>query len=131
MNKKSTTKITFKLESPTYVSIIRAGKRIGHVYSDREESYKVGDDAGGKPYPHEESIYCLNAIQICGFDKISETWGCGPFHGKKDCVMHFLPLTDDYIKSKLKGYRTYVENKMNKEEHDSIQNFHDWDAHNI
>ena len=124
------TKITFKLESDTYISVLREGKIIGHIYSERKDIYKVGEESGGHPYPHDNSEYCLNAIQICGFDKISEVWGCGPFHGKKDVVIHFTPNIE-YINNKKKQYKFYVENKLNKGEVDTIQNFNDWNAHNF
>jgi hypothetical protein len=118
------TKITFKLETDTYISVMRNGKKIGHIYSQlKSKDYN-------KPYPHTENEYCLNAIQICGFDKISEVWACGPFHGKKDVVIHFTPDIE-YIEKKKKLYKSYVENKLNKGEADTIQNFTDWNSHNI
>lgn len=124
------TKITFKSESDTYISIMRDDKKIGHIYSERKNVYKVGEDDDGHPYPHDDSEYCLNSIQICGFDKISEVWGCGPFEGKKDVVIHFIP-NNEYIESKKKQYGYYIKEKLNKGEVDSIKNFVDWNAHNI
>lgn len=119
------TNITFKAETDTYISVWRNGKQIGQIYSQTD------DKQHNTPYPHEQSIYCLNAIQICGFDKISEVWGCGPFHGKKDVVVHFIPMDDEYNQKRLKFYETYVQNKINKKETANIQNFKDWSAHNI
>lgn len=108
------------MESPTYISIMRSGKRIGQIFSQAENH----------PYPHDDSEYCLNAIQICGFDKISEVWGCGPFHGKKDVVVNFLPEVP-YIDQKKEQYAKYVQEKLKKGEADTIQNFADWNAHNF
>lgn len=120
MTKES--KITFELEDKHTIRIIRDGKKIGHFYS--------GDGRGAMPYPHDDSVYCLNSIQICGFDKISEVWGCGPFHGHKDVVINFIE-ENDYIKQKTEGYLHYVKQKIAKKEERTIQNFVDWNAHNI
>jgi hypothetical protein len=92
------TNITFKLESPTYISVIRDGIVIGQIFSQNENH----------PYPHDDSEYCLNSIQICGFDKMSEIWACGVFSGKKDCVVHFLPTDSEYYKRKSIEYSEYV-----------------------
>lgn len=124
------TKITFELggtitqiqAGATYVKIMRDGEQIGQVWSEQP--------SGTTPFPHDESSYCLNSVQICGFDKISETWGCGPFHGKKDCVVHFFPK-DPYFERKKKDYQIYVQRKLNGDEAETIQNFSDWNAHNV
>lgn len=118
------TKITFKKESDTYISIMRDGKKIGHVYSQTSEKQH------NTPYPHDDTEYCLNSIQVCGFDRASKIWGCGPFHGKKDIVVSFIP-NNEYTDTKKQQYKFYVENKLNKGEVDTIQNFEDWNAHNI
>lgn len=96
------TKITFKLnKNKTSIDIMRHDKKIGHIYSQAED--------GMTPYPHNNTIHCLNSVQICGFDDISQTWGCGPFRGKKDCVIKFMPIDDnDYYQKKLKDYEEYV-----------------------
>ena len=120
---KNTTNIWFELEGEHYIKIMRNGKQIGQIWTEQPKD-------GMKPYPHEESEYCKNAVQICGFDKISEIWGCGPFQGKKDVVISFLP-EGDYFEEKKKRYASYIENKYNKKEFDTIQNFVDWNAHNI
>jgi DNA-directed RNA polymerase subunit RPC12/RpoP len=117
-------KITFELETPGLVKIMREGKQIGQVWSELP--------SGTTPYPHNESIPCLNSIQICGFDKMSEIWACGPFHGKKDCVVSFTPVSElmEYMERKTKSYLNYVQGKVNKKDSD-IQNFTDWSAHNV
>lgn len=96
-------KITFELETPNYVKVMRNGKKIGRIYSDSDTNDKYGT-----PFPHDRSTYCLNSIQICGFDRMSEVWGCGPYEGKKDCVVHFMPLEDKYYKEARKRYTEYV-----------------------
>jgi len=98
----SETKITFELETPTMVKVMRSGKQIGQVWSQQNE--------GTTPYPHDRDAYCLNSVQICGFDRISETWACGPFSGHKDCVIHFLPTDEEYYKNKKTEYSKYIEN---------------------
>jgi hypothetical protein len=46
---------------------------------------------------------------MCGFDTVSPIWSCGPFAGKKDCVVHFLPIEDsEYHKKELVKYQEYV-----------------------
>jgi hypothetical protein len=138
---KEQSKITFALESDTSVSVIRDGKQIGRVWSMNED--------GTKPYPHNDTPYCLNSVQICGFDKISEIWGCGPFEGKKDCVIHFVPYKEEYYQHKIKEYEKYVESffssdyeKIGDEVHSfvivnknkdlkELKSFTDWCFHNI
>jgi hypothetical protein len=94
------TKISFQLNSPTSVAIMRGDKQIGQIWSE--------SSSGTTPYPHDNSIYCLNSIQICGFDKMSEVWACGPFSGHKDCVVHFLPTDENYYQEKKGQYSRYV-----------------------
>jgi len=87
------TKITFEInESKTYIAIMRDGKKIGQIYSQ------------------DESITCLNSIQICGFDRQSPVWACGPFAGKKDTVFYFMPTDDEWFAEKAKQYADYVQN---------------------
>lgn len=63
------------------------------------------------PFPHDKTkTYCKNSIQICGFDKISQVWQCGPFQGHKDCVVTFQPLKNEWHKDQLKEYEEYVKN---------------------
>lgn len=97
------TKIHFEYEGEKQTSVLikRGDKTIGRVWSEQSN--------GGLPYPSDATkTYCKNAIQICGFDKISEIWQCGPFKGKKDCVVSFLPIDDEYYQEKLKKYGEYV-----------------------
>ena len=42
---KNTTKIWFELEGEHYIKIMRNGKQIGQIWTE-------------KPYPHEERDYC-------------------------------------------------------------------------
>ena len=78
----------------------------------------------------KREIIVKNAIQVCGFDRISEVWGCGLFQGKKDVVVSFTP-EGDYYEEKEKRYAHYLTDKYNKKEFSTIQNFVDWSAHNI
>jgi len=114
MKEKENNKITeihFEIENENKTSVLvkRGEKTIGRVWSQ-------GSD-GFLPYPHDKNkTYCKNSIQICGFDKISEIWSCGPFTGKKDCVVSFLPIeTDDWHKEQLKKYEKYAKNFFNAE----------------
>jgi hypothetical protein len=104
---ESKTKLRFELEeSKTVCNIFRGDQHIGRIWAEYESTKKTT-----LPYPHDEnSAYCQNSIQICGFDHISQTWGCGPFAGKKDCVIHFLPTDEDYYEQKAKEYAEYVKN---------------------
>lgn len=95
--------ITFEMENKekTSVLMMRKGKIIGRVWSE--------SDSGMLPYPHQVgNIGCENSIQICGFDNISEIWGCGIFEGKKDCVVSFNTKDTEYDKQRIKAYEEYV-----------------------
>ena len=107
------TNITFEYENKdkTSVKIIRNNKTIGRVWS--EQLFK--DSSLTLPYPHDKTNYCINSVQICGFDKMSEIWSCGPFKGKKDCVIHFIPFEDKYYQEKRKKYFEYVKGFMESE----------------
>jgi len=94
------TKIYFELESPTKVKIMRYGKQIGHIWSQAED--------GWTPYPHKKTDYCLNSVQLCGFDKMDGPWACGPFEGKRDLVAHFRDDSAEYMVQKAKEYCDYV-----------------------
>lgn len=120
------TNITFELEEGSNTSILvkRDGKSIGRVWSQHSD--------GGTPYPHDETEYCLNSVQICGFDRMSEIWGCGPFKGKKDCVIHFVDNDNEYHQGKEKKYRNYIENFINLNKPMSeMQSYDDWTRHSI
>lgn len=103
--------IYFELVSDTEIKVMRNGKQIGRMYSD------TGGQSG-TPYPHEQNTYCLNSIQICGFDRMSEVWGCGPFAGKKDCVVHFMPLDEPYYVEARKRYEAYVKKFFEAKAHE-------------
>lgn len=91
--------------SDTSILIMRDKKIIGRIWSQH-----IGDNAKyiQLPYPHNESDVCKNSIQICGFDRISEVWACGPFDNKKDCVVSFDTYNTDYDKQQIKNYEQYV-----------------------
>lgn len=144
------TNITFEFENEqkTSVKVIRDNKQIGRIWSEQSDSPSLH-----LPYPHEDISYCHNSIQICGFDRMSEIWGCGPFQGKKDCVVHFTPTTDKYYQDRMKRYQEYVLSFFDKNAHkvefgreemyvpdiklredkpiDTMQSFDDWCRHNI
>lgn len=120
------TKISFKLEGDNEVLIIRNGKTIGKVWSQFQDSMKT------TPYPHNDSEHCLNSVQICGFDSMSEVWACGPFQGKRDCVINFMDLDNKYYSSKEDKYKNYVQNILNgKCPIQQMQSFTDWARHQI
>ena len=121
------TNLIFEFENKEQTSILvkrKDGEVIGRIWAQGKD--------GGFPYPHSSDEYCKNSIQICGFDKISEVWACGPFQGKKDCVVHFIDMKSDYREAKLKKYENYVKEFMyHKKPIHTLQNFNDWDLHNI
>jgi len=108
---KTKTKITFEIENKehTSVKIMRDNKLIGRVWSENQ-----GDSSLKLPYPHNDSDYCRNAVQICGFNRISETWSCGVFEGTKDCVISFTP-DNEYYNKKRKKYFEYVKGFMQQD----------------
>jgi len=118
--KDSKSKITFKQDSKTYVSIMRNGKQIGHIYSQLKD--------GGRPYPHRDDTYCNNSIQLCGFDRLDGPWACGPFQGHKDLVAHFRPTEDKYYNDKKTQYADYVKGYIGDEKKDprELLSFEDW-----
>jgi len=67
MAEEQKTEITFELEegSNTSVLIKRNKETIGRVWS------QSNGKTCNTPYPHDKSTYCLNSVQICGFDRIS------------------------------------------------------------
>lgn len=122
MEEKKKTKITFEKESDTYVSILLNGKQVGHIYSEMKD--------GTHPYPHEDNEYCLTSIQLCGFDRCSQIWPCGIFHGRKDLVVNFSDNETDYMKQEEKEYRRYVKDFLNKEiPMDKLKDFQSWVSH--
>jgi hypothetical protein len=106
------TDITFSLKSDTCVNIIRDGDVIGQIWSD---------DCGSVPYPYA-GVNVRNAIQICGFDRLSPEWGCGRF-GHKDIVATF----DSYPSKRMLAieYKNYVLLLVNTEP-DKIVGFDEW-----
>jgi len=117
------TKITFKIENDnaTSVAIIQDDKQVGRVWSEHAD--------GTTPYPHDKTERTLNTIQLCGFDRQSEVWSCGPFAGKRDSCFTFINEKDD--SKSLEKYKSYVEwflgssNPMTQ-----LKNFNDWRLHN-
>lgn len=116
------TKITFKQESDTYVSILLNGKEIAHIYSQMKD--------GGHPFPHNDTEYCLTSVQLCGFDKCSEVWSCGVFHGKKDLVVNFSDNESEYMQQQAIEYKRYVRDFINKGVSvDKLKDFQSWVGH--
>jgi hypothetical protein len=95
------TKITFEKESDTEILIKRNGETIGQIWSEQKGSLDL-------PYPHSDTDYCKNSIQICGYDRLEGSWACGVFDGKRDCVVHFIPVSE-YTEEQKKRYAEYVE----------------------
>lgn len=137
------TEITFEMENKDKTSVLakRNGKIIGRVWSEMID--------GMLPFPHDnESLEVKNSIQICGFDRISEVWACGPFHGKKDCVVSFNTIDTDYDKQRIQEYDNYVREFFSNVIKDSkvkgfqliksttikditkLKSFNDWVLHN-
>jgi hypothetical protein len=134
--------ITFELENKeaTSVKIMRHGKTIGRLWSQLSD--------GTLPYPHRKNI---ENVQLCGFDKMSEVWQCGPFSGHKDCVVTFLDTDSDTFRQRqVEGYKNYVnkfftvESKVipeldNRTVHHTkpckdllkLKSFVEWQAHNL
>jgi hypothetical protein len=113
------TKITFELESETSVSIKQNGIQVGRLWSEHKD--------GTMPYPHDESDRTKNSIQLCGFDRQSEIWACGPFEGKKDTCFSFLEIKDKNVS--LSHYEDYVKNCIRTGNTALIKNFNDWLLH--
>lgn len=95
------TKISFELTSPTRIGIMRDGVEIAYIYSQTKDGFT--------PYPHDKRTYCLNSIQICGFDKLDGPWACGVLEGKTDVVLNFFPTDDAWYREKGEQYAKYVE----------------------
>ena len=115
------TEITFELATQTEIRIMRNGKQIGQIWSENKDT--------SLPYPHGYTDICKNSIQVCGFDTCSEIWGCGVFEGKKDLVVHFLPISSSEYQQE--EYLKYLKDKMAKKEFGTIQNFADFQCYNI
>lgn len=116
------THITFELESDTSVSIKQDGKQVGRIWSEHKD--------GTLPFPHDETERTKTTVQLCGFDRQSEVWACGPFEGKRDSCFTFLnPDKDD---ATLKRYKEYIiwysesGNDMSK-----LKNYVDWKLHHF
>lgn len=115
------TNITFELKNPTEIKIMRKGVQIGQIYSQDQTD-------GMTPYPHNKNSYCLNSIQICGFDKIKGPWACGPYAGHKDTVVYFRPTDDGFFTQKKEQYHKYVKSFISDEKNDpsELLSFTDW-----
>jgi len=115
------TEITFEYNNKekTSIKIMRGKDFIGHIWSEQKD--------GTLPYPHDKSKdYCKNSIQICGFDRISEIWSCGPFTGKKDCVVNFTPMGNEWHKEQLKQYEEYVKRILRLNKISKMKSYNDW-----
>jgi len=118
------TKITFRMENDqnTSVAILQDGIQVGRVWSEHKD--------GTTPYPHDKTERTLNSIQLCGFDRQSEVWACGPFEGKRDTCFTFNNIKEENEQS-VKKYVEYVRwfldsgNDISK-----LKNFNDWRLHN-
>lgn len=121
--------ITFEFDGKSKTSVLmkRDGETIGRIWS------QGSGDKHNTPYPHNDSEDCINSVQICGFDRISEIWGCGPFKGKKDCVIHFIPTNHEYYIRKKVDYERYVKGFLYSKKNDILllQSFDQWERHNI
>ena len=116
------THITFKLENDnaTSVAILQDGKQVGRVWSEHKD--------GTTPFPHDQTEHTLNSIQLCGFDRQSEVWSCGPFEGKRDSCFTFI--NDVTSESSLIKYKLYVETFLQSHNPMSqLKNFNDWRLH--
>lgn len=117
------TKIQFKIENDnaTSVAILQDGKQVGRIWSEHKD--------GTTPYPHDKTERTLNSIQLCGFDRQSEVWSCGPFEGKKDCCFTFINNTEN--ESSLIKYKMYVEGFIKSNNPmTALKSFNDWRLHN-
>jgi len=118
-NKK--THITFKLVSPTAMKVLHDGNHIGNIWSQSND--------GGTPFPHDDNESTLQSIQVCGFNRASEIWSCGVFHGTKDIILRFNPMMDEHYKKYHTKYKEYVDECFKKNKPQLIKPFDDWVAH--
>lgn len=89
----SQSRISFKQTTPTNIEIIQDGKTvIGQIwsYDDKQNMY---------PYSETNGYTEKNAIQICGFNNISQTWKCYVFENTKDVVVDFNPPKPDHTEN--------------------------------
>jgi hypothetical protein len=115
------THITFELESDTSVSIKQDGKQVGRIWSEHKD--------GTLPYPHDECERTKNTVQLCGFDRQSEIWACGPFEGKKDSCFTFINLQEKV--ESLSKYEDYIKSCINNGNVHLIKNYNDWLLHHF
>ena len=114
------TNITFEKESETSINILRDGKHVGNIWSESKD--------GSMPYSNETK----DSIQICGFDTISEIWGCGIFKGHKDCVIEFFNIDSKEFKEQEQNkYKKYLQLKIQNNELDDVQSFQDFFKYNL
>lgn len=73
--KKKENKITFEKVSDTKFNVLLDGEVVGDVWS------KLTD--GGTPHTGKGNI------QICGFYRVSEVWGCSRYNKSKDMCLDF------------------------------------------
>lgn len=72
-------KITFKLESDKKILIMCEEHVIGHIFTPSSSGHNIE-----------------NAIQICGFEKAFDLWGCGVFGEKGVMKKDIQLLFKDY-----------------------------------
>lgn len=122
MANKSKSKIRFKEMSETCIAVLHSGKIVGQIYSDKGQEH-------GTPFPHDEEIPTLESIQICGFTEASKIWACGVFHGTKDIVLRFNPMTDKFYEGYHSEYKRYVDSCFKNNKPQAIKSFDDWVTH--
>ncbi len=70
-------KITFERVSNTLFNVLLDGKKVGDIWSKLTDGVTPHTGAGN--------------IQICGFHKPSEVWGCSRYNKSKDMCLDFKP----------------------------------------
>lgn len=115
------THITFEKISDTSVKVLYNGNHVGNIWSQSQ--------SGTTPYPHDEHESTLESIQICGFNRASEIWSCGVFHGTKDIVLRFNPMMDEFYKKYQDEYKQYIDECFKQNKPQMIKPFDDWVAH--
>ncbi len=71
-------KITFERVSDAMFTVLLDGKKVGDIWSELPSGSK--------------STHGDGTIQICGFKKSSQIWGCGRYKDSKDMCLDFKDL---------------------------------------